>query len=354
MGDESHDYIPDAPVTDAMANTQIKSQSRGDLFDLFNLNKNEISKQGTDGTNVASHNKLNRSISGSLESDTDLPADVWRDNWVMSRSIPSSLNKCNNNGVSNFSANRNQINSQLSGGEISTSTELINAISRNTKSMYLPEYNPKYISDEKSMGHSGLRLKDGSNRKEAPGIEAENSVAEDTSEKFSELYKKQNFINRLNGESKFRNGKKFSYKSTVRVLEMKKIEEKLNREIEENEKKRLREAAAMKQVEEEFQIKREKEKRMQQRQGDVARSQSSVNKSTQSEHTQRPRPRPAHQHSFAVQGARDLNGNLHAKAGGRDRGERESSAERIAAPHPFAAPAPAQGAPMRLTISVNQ
>jgi len=168
-------------------------------------------------------------------------------------------------------------------------------------------------------------------------------------------------------------GKKFAYKSTVRVLEMKKIEEKLNREIEENERKRLREAAAMKQVEQEFQIKREKEKKLLQRQGEVLkssealkssevlRSQSSVHKSTQSDHVPRPKLKPTHQHSFAVKtssAATDHNGNLSAKGPGRERVVRGSTSDKATATtHPFVTPMPAQVMPLRpgpLTIPVNQ
>lgn len=43
-------------------------------------------------------------------------------------------------------------------------------------------------------------------------------------------------------------GKKFSYQSTVRILEMRKLEEKLTREVAEKEKQRLKEMEAMKKV----------------------------------------------------------------------------------------------------------
>ena len=43
-------------------------------------------------------------------------------------------------------------------------------------------------------------------------------------------------------------GKKFSYQSTVRILEMRKLEEKLTREVAEKEKSRIKEMEAMKKV----------------------------------------------------------------------------------------------------------
>lgn len=43
-------------------------------------------------------------------------------------------------------------------------------------------------------------------------------------------------------------GKKFSYQSTVRILEKRKLEEKLAREVAEKEKQRLKEMEAMKKV----------------------------------------------------------------------------------------------------------
>ncbi|CAL4089548.1 unnamed protein product, partial [Meganyctiphanes norvegica] len=58
---------------------------------------------------------------------------------------------------------------------------------------------------------------------------------------------------------KGRKSKKFSYQSTVRILEKKKLEEKITKEVEEKEKQRLREAEQMRKVEEEFQRKRERE-----------------------------------------------------------------------------------------------
>lgn len=361
MGDESHDYLPEVPVNDGLANSQMKSQSRGDLFDLFNLKKSDVSNKQPETDNTNCHNKLNRSISGSLESDRHTPHDVWRENWVMSSSIPSSLNKCNKNESPAFSASNCDLPSKLNGGELSTSSEIINAISRNTKSMYLPEYNPKYTSHVNTSAHSKVLENDGLKQKQISGVEPEISTAVDTNGNFSELYKKQKFMNRLSGDPRGKNGKKFAFKSTVRVLEMKKIEEKLNREIEENERKRLREAAAMKQVEQEFQIKREKEKKVQQRQGEVVRSQSSVHKSTQSEHVPRPKLKPTHQHSFAVKtspAGTDHNGNLSAKSPGRERVVRGSTSDKATATtHPFVTPLPAQVLPLRpgpLTIPVNQ
>lgn len=61
-----------------------------------------------------------------------------------------------------------------------------------------------------------------------------------------------------NGRSK--SNRKFTFQSTIRQIERKRIAEKLSREAEEKEKRRLRELEAMKKVEEEFQRKREREK----------------------------------------------------------------------------------------------
>jgi hypothetical protein len=57
-----------------------------------------------------------------------------------------------------------------------------------------------------------------------------------------------------------RKGKKFTYQSTVRQIERKRVEQQLSKEAEEKEKQRLREQAVIQQVEEEFRRKRSKEK----------------------------------------------------------------------------------------------
>ncbi|CAG0914296.1 unnamed protein product [Notodromas monacha] len=57
-----------------------------------------------------------------------------------------------------------------------------------------------------------------------------------------------------------RKGKKFTYQSTVRQIERRRLEQQLSREAEEKEKQRLREQAVIQKVEEEFRRKRSREK----------------------------------------------------------------------------------------------
>lgn len=71
--------------------------------------------------------------------------------------------------------------------------------------------------------------------------------------------KKQSVGQRLFGNGHSPN-KKFTFQSTVRVHEKRLLEEKLSREAEQKERKRLQETLAMQRVEEEFQRKRAREK----------------------------------------------------------------------------------------------
>jgi hypothetical protein len=72
--------------------------------------------------------------------------------------------------------------------------------------------------------------------------------------------KKQSVGQRLFGSGQSPGSKKFTFQSTVRVHEKRLLEEKLSREAEHKERKRLQETQAMQRVEEEFQKKRAREK----------------------------------------------------------------------------------------------
>jgi hypothetical protein len=72
--------------------------------------------------------------------------------------------------------------------------------------------------------------------------------------------KKQSVGQRLFGSGQSPGSKKFTFQSTVRVHEKRLLEEKLSKEAEHKERKRLQETQAMQRVEEEFQKKRAREK----------------------------------------------------------------------------------------------
>ncbi|KAG8312551.1 hypothetical protein J6590_020473 [Homalodisca vitripennis] len=61
-------------------------------------------------------------------------------------------------------------------------------------------------------------------------------------------------------EPRGRSGRKFTFQSTVRQIERRRLAEKLSKEAEQKERQRLNELEAMRRVEEEFQRKREREK----------------------------------------------------------------------------------------------
>ncbi|XP_042236076.1 serine/arginine repetitive matrix protein 2-like isoform X2 [Homarus americanus] len=248
----------------------------------------------------------------------------WRDNWSMSRSIPNSLNTCEEHDTgSNLSSNRNtrsRSESRLAvgGGDASpedsrprTPSYLQHGNSGHI--MYLPEYNSRRMSrgeagseDESDRRHSStsqhydrhhnLRHSDRPmtpDHERKPPSGDEDPAQPETYHGPTSLPTSLPHSHPALASSKKAKGKKFSYQSTVRVLEKRKLEEKLTREVAEKEKLRLKEIEAMKRVEEEFQRKREREKRK------VKQELKLLQMQQQQQQQQQHTSRDTHNHSYS-------------------------------------------------------
>lgn len=155
--------------------------------------------------------KLKRSVSGVLNTltrrDTE-HRDQGDENWFLSRSAPNSIND-------------NSPDSDLH-------------ISPNSRVMYLPENSTK-LPD--------MPRKYSSMSKSCEDLKIPESLCD---------------AKVVSKEEPVKKPKKFTFQSTVRQIERRKMAEKLSKEAERKEKQRLRELEAMRKVEEEFQMKRAK------------------------------------------------------------------------------------------------
>ncbi|XP_076033841.1 uncharacterized protein LOC143020871 [Oratosquilla oratoria] len=258
--------------------------------------------------------KLKRSMSGALtvigrKSPDDKrshspedrkTSDTWRDNWSLSRSIPNSLNTCDaHESTSNLSGRERS----KSGGRSPAPMVLEAPVAYEAKSdtglsthsrprtpsylnygssghiMYLPEYNSRKPSrtdlasedeDDERRGwpmhgydHGVRPLTPDQERKPPSGDEGPSHPENYDSYEPGALPGHLALVSPQEQThfSKSKKSKKFTYQSTVRMLEKRKIEEKLSKEVAEKEKQRLKEMETMRKVEEEFQRKREREKK---------------------------------------------------------------------------------------------
>ncbi|KAB7499803.1 hypothetical protein Anas_01022 [Armadillidium nasatum] len=208
------------------------------------------------------------------------PDDDWRENWSMSRSIPNSLNAfderdcvdgtsapCRSKSESRVSLS--QLSDNKSQG-LASKTTIPGYMNRGNSGhiMYLPEYKAYQLSKENlNQSDNGeiidISTPEQEERKSPSGDENPTdpeslqwNIERQAIGDPEQLSKGKRFIV-LNGKK----NKKFSYQSTVRMMEKKKLEDKLSKEVEEKEKRRIQEMEAMMKVEQEFQEKREREKK---------------------------------------------------------------------------------------------
>ncbi|KAK3881079.1 hypothetical protein Pcinc_014460 [Petrolisthes cinctipes] len=294
--DEDDSPIETEPVSELI------SQEKKDLWRRRKRNGTESVPQ-----KFNSLRRLKRSMSGAMsgmgrkspedydrsrtpdEPRTQPPDDSnWRDNWSMSRSIPNSLNTCEEQETaSNLSSCRNFRSRSESrvgpgGGTVGAEGTQEDPRSRTPSYlqynngghiMYLPEYNSRRMSrgegdseDESDRRYQRLSVHpDSPDNERKPPSGDENPVSPEryhgAPSSSSPMQLHPLHLLHVPPNSRKLKGKKFSYQSTVRVLEKRKLEEKLSREVAEKEMQRLKEMEAMKKVEEEFQRKREREKK---------------------------------------------------------------------------------------------
>lgn len=197
--------------------------------------------------------KLKRSVSGVLNNlsqnkkgytHSPLNQDQ-NENWFLSKSAPNSLSNVPNSLESKVSQKEDTQNTVPNSGRV----------------MYLPEFDAG--SDHRHRSRTKNDVKERSKSADRSRSNTKLSVFSKSCENISaELDKSNQRPENLQDPPKQyewksnRKPKKFTFQSTVRQIERKRLAEKLSREAERKECQRLRELEAMQKVEEEFQRKR--------------------------------------------------------------------------------------------------
>lgn len=213
--------------------------------------------------------KLKRSVSGVLNNlgpvQPPPKKDVFHsqtnqeqsDNWFLSKSAPNSLN----NGFNSLELKSRKIEEDL----------LIHQNnSQNTgRVMYLPkleEHSRSSSVGNRSSSHGRERERDRSKSAERSTAIQKMHLLSKSCENISSEVKSSSEPEDLQDPPKYedkwkiKKPKRFTFQSTVRQIERKRLAERLSKEAEKKEKQRLRELEAMQKVEEEFQRKRAREK----------------------------------------------------------------------------------------------
>lgn len=203
--------------------------------------------------------KIKRSVSGvlgTLGNKKDVfqmnPTQESNDNWFFSKSAPNSLN----NGFNSLEFRRSQKSDDHEPNLVPTNNQ-----PNSGRLMYLPnlDYNKnqrqsrsEIRNNYKDRSKSAERAKN--NKFSLMSKSCENiSVDVKSSSEPEDLQDPPKIIEDSWRVSK---PKRFTFQSTVRQIERRRLAEKLSREAEKKEKQRLRELEAMQKVEEEFQRKR--------------------------------------------------------------------------------------------------
>jgi hypothetical protein len=242
---------------------QTKYSNKPHVFSLSLPRDNHLSAYMSDNTAYTGLQKLKRSVSGvlgTLGSKKDLmqPNQDQSDNWFLSKSAPNSLNN-GFNSLEMKNSNKSEEKDQLlvpnskSAGRLMYLPEFDNFQDhRHARSKTKDELRERSKSADRSKSNRRLSVFSKSceniNDEIKSSSEPEPEDLQDPPRTFEDT-KKWN-----------RKPKRFTFQSTVRQIERRRLAEKLSREAEKKEKQRLRELEAMQKVEEEFQKKRAREK----------------------------------------------------------------------------------------------
>lgn len=242
---------------------EAKYENKPHVFSLSLPRDNHLAAYMSDKAAFTSLQKLKRSVSGVLSSlsnkkdivEMNLSQDQ-SDNWFLSKSAPNSLN----NGFSSL-----DLKSSVKSDE--KDILLVSNSKGSGRLMYLPKFDnvqdyrharSRFKEDLRERSKSADRAR--SNYRLSVFSKSCENVNEETRsssepEDLQDLPKEFNDVKNWN-----RKPKRFTFQSTVRQIERRRLAEKLSREAEMKEKQRLRELEAMQKVEEEFQKKRAREK----------------------------------------------------------------------------------------------
>lgn len=245
---------------------QTKYTNKPHVFSLSLPRDNHLSSYMSDKTYTGLQ-KLKRSVSGVLGTLGNTKKDMMQptnlsqdqsDNWFLSKSAPNSLN----NGF-------NSLEMKNSNKSEEKEQSLVPNSRSSGRLMYLPEFDnnqdhrhtrPKTKEDLRERSKSADRSKT-NHKLSVFSKSCENINGEVKSSSDAEPEDLQDPPKAFEDARNWnRKPKRFTFQSTVRQIERRRLAEKLSREAEKKEKQRLRELEAMQKVEEEFQKKRAREK----------------------------------------------------------------------------------------------
>lgn len=179
------------------------------------------------------------------------------ENWFLSKSAPNSLN----NGFNSLDLKSHHSYSKES------DLGIANASKNMSRIMYLPELERPYIKKQNSHTRQARSLNRDSYRERSRSADRVSQSyhgkmaksCENISAQFQPPLEPANLQDPPKKDEeavKVTKPKRFTFQSTIRQIERKRLAEKLSKEAEKKEKQRLSELRAMQRVEEEFQRKR--------------------------------------------------------------------------------------------------
>lgn len=232
------DLGDDSSLDGSNVDLDVKFPTRPHVFSLSLPRDNHLASYITGEKNYppqvsyTSLQKLKRSVSGVLATlgkpEDDLGEDTG-ENWFLSRSAPNSLN----NGFNSLETRR-QYKDDYDGPK------------QTRRIMYLPQSTP---TTPDSVPKPKVLSKSYENISTLSSMATEKPKPQDLQDPPKEEVRKWT-----------KKPKKFTFQSTVRQIERKRLADRLSKEAERKEQQRLRELEAMQRVEEEFQKKRAREK----------------------------------------------------------------------------------------------
>lgn len=237
---------------DANVVSPTKFASKPHVFSLSLPRENHLSTYIAERTSLqpfTSLQKLKKSVTGVLghmsatgaNKRDSIPEQIDlidpSDNWFLSRSAPNSLN----NGFNSLELRRSKV--------LDIDLDAIPRAPQNPRRiMYLPQSPNTNVSSHIDPNHKRKYMS-----KSYENLSTDLGHPQD-------LQDPPRMGNNDKSKDQPRKPKKFTFQSTVRQIERRRLAEKLSKEVERKEQQRLRELEAMQRVEEEFQKKRAREK----------------------------------------------------------------------------------------------
>lgn len=249
LGDDSS--IEECTNNKSILNNSKSTHSGPHIFSLSLPRDNQLAAYMTErvNTHYSGLERLKRSVSGVLSTLSNKKDFVQANltdeesvNWFLSKSAPNSLS----NGFHSLEVRKSQDSDQM----------YSSGVNKTSRVMYLPEIetNQRNTITNKEDDKTRTRSTDHLGKFK---LSVYSKSCEDIS---TEVINTPEVLQDPPGEEypwkSNKKSKKFTFQSTIRQIEKKRLSDKLSREAERREKKRLRELEAMQKVEEEFQKKR--------------------------------------------------------------------------------------------------